>query len=196
MMDQHKRKSYLGPPVPPSLRESSTPSSNPTSSPVGAPTSTTVGKPPVSKSTRTPQQSPFPSNPLSGDIPLRIANEIPSNHRHYNPQPQPQYYSSSSRVTRSPPPPSLEHLSLETSDDENRSGRRAMRQHLGDPVSAIDAPSRPYMSPRSSSSNNTNPRTNLHSSTMPIRAAPPTGPPPPPPVSAGNWRSQSGTAPR
>ncbi|CAG8031070.1 unnamed protein product [Penicillium nalgiovense] len=201
MMDQQKRKSYLGPPIPTSLsREGSTPSSNPTSSPVAAPTSATTGKPPlISKPTRTPQQSPFPSNPVSGDIPLKIANEAPSSHRYYpqsQSQPQPQYYSSS-RTTRSPPPPSLEHLSLESNDDNSRSGRRAMRQHLNEPVSAIDAPSHPFMSPRSASSNNSNPRTNLHSTTMPIRAAPPTGPPPPPPVSTGgNWRIQPGTTPR
>ncbi|KAJ5780926.1 hypothetical protein N7457_006086 [Penicillium paradoxum] len=199
MMDQHKRKSYLGPPIPTSLKESSTPTSNSTSSPVGPSMSAAIGKPPsANKPTRTPQQSPFPSNPVSGDIPLRIANEIPSNRHHYNPQPQPQYYpSSSSRTTRSPPPLSLEHLSLEANDDDSRSGRRMMRQHLVDPASAIDAPSRPFMSPSSSSSNNSNPRTNLHTSTMPVRTAPPTGPPPPPPVSAGgNWRSQPGTAPR
>lgn len=197
MMDQHKRKSYLGPPIPAPVRETSTPTSNPTSSPSGAPTSATIGKPfPISKQTRTPQQSPFPSNPISGDIPLRIANEGPSNHRHYNPQPQ-YYSSSSSRTTRSPPPPSLEHLSLESTEDDSRSGRRIMRQHLGEPVSAVDAPSHPFMSPRSSSSNNSNPRTNLHSTTMPIRTAPPNAPPPPPPVSTGgNWRIQSGAAPR
>ncbi|KAJ5520577.1 hypothetical protein N7463_001030 [Penicillium fimorum] len=202
MMDQDKRKSYLGPPIPTSLpRETSTPTSNSTSSPAAAPTSATMGKPPlISKPTRTPQQSPFPSNPVSGDIPLKIANEVPSSHRYYpqsQPQPQPQYYpSSSSRTTRSPPPPSLEHLSLEANDDDSRSGRRAMRQHLNEPASAIDAPSRPFMSPRSASSNNSNPRTNLHSTTMPIRTAPPTAPPPPPPISAGgNWRIQPGTTP-
>ncbi|KAJ5192947.1 hypothetical protein N7449_009089 [Penicillium cf. viridicatum] len=203
MMDQEKRKSYLGPPIPTSLsREASTSASKSTSSPAAAPTSTNIGKPPlISKPTRTPQQSPFPSNPVSGDIPLRIANEVPSSHRHYpqsQPQPQPQYYSSSSsRATRSPPPPSLEHLSLEANDESSRSGRRAMRQHLNEPVSAIDAPSRPFMSPRSASSNNSNPRTNLHSTTMPIRTAPPNGPPPAPPVSTGgNWRIQPGTTPR
>ncbi|KAJ5510815.1 hypothetical protein N7453_002918 [Penicillium expansum] len=152
MMDQEKRKSYLGPPIPTSLsREASTPTSNSTS-PAAAHTSATIGKPPlISKPTRTPQQSPFPSHTVSGDIPLKIGNEVPSSHR-YNPQsqpqPQPQYYSSSSsRNARSPPPPSLEHLSLESNDEDSRSGRRAMRQHLNEPASAIDAPSRPFMSP-------------------------------------------------
>ncbi|KAJ5460221.1 Dual specificity protein kinase FUZ7 [Penicillium daleae] len=79
-----------------------------------------------------------------------------------------------------PPPPSLEHLSLETKDDESRYGRRPMR-HLGDPVSAIEAPSRPFMSPRSVSSHNTKSRTNLTSTTLPIRAAPPPSHAPPPP---------------
>ncbi|KAJ5555525.1 hypothetical protein N7461_003995 [Penicillium sp. DV-2018c] len=195
MMDQEKRKSYLGPPVPPSLKETATPTTASTSSS----TSATMNKPlPIHKSTRTPQQSPHPSNPTTGEIPLRMANEAPpSSHRHYSPQSQPQYYhpSSSSRI-RSPPPPSLEHLSLEGNDDD-RSGRRLMRQHLNEPASAIEAPSRPFMSPRSSSSNTSNPRTNLHSATMPIRTAPPTNPTPAPPVAAGgNWRSQTGTAPR
>jgi mitogen-activated protein kinase kinase len=202
-MEQHNRKSYLGPPAPKSLRDTQTPNSNSTSSPVAAPTPSTIGKPPpISKSSRTPQQSPYPSNSASGDIPLKIANDDPSNPRYYNPQirPQPQssHYYSSSRSTRSPAPPSLEHLSLETNDDDDiRSGRRQMRQPLGDPISAVDAPSRPFMSPRSASSNNSNPRTNLHAATLPLRAAPPNGPPPPPPVSVGgNWRSQPGATSR
>lgn len=201
MMDKEKRKSYLGPPISTSLsRESSTPTSTSTSSPAAAHTSAATGKPPlISKPTRTPQQSPFPSNPVSGDIPLKIANEVPPSHRYYpQSQPQPQYYSSSSsQNARSPPPPSLEHLSLEANDEDSRSGRRTMRQHLNEPVSALDAPSRPFMSPRSASSNNSNPRTNLHSTTMPSRTAPPNGPPPAPPVSTGgNWRIQPGTTPR
>ncbi|KAI3134917.1 hypothetical protein CBS147325_7870 [Penicillium roqueforti] len=199
MMDQEKRKSYLGPPISTQLsREASKPT--PKSSPAAAPISGTIGKPPlVNKQTRTPQQSPFPSNPASGEIPLKIANEFPSSYRHYpQSQPQPQYYSSSSsRTTRSPPPPSLEHLSPEANDEDSRYGRRAMRQQLNEPVSAIDAPSRPFMSPRSASSNNSNPRTNLHSTAMPIRTAPPNGPPPPLPVpSGGNWRTQPGSTAR
>ncbi|CAG7927005.1 unnamed protein product [Penicillium olsonii] len=207
MMEQHNRKSYLGPPAPKSLRDAQTPTSNSTSSPVAGPTSASsgIGKPPpISKSSRTPQQSPYPSNQVSADIPLKIANDPSSNPRYFNhqaqPHPQSSHYYSSSKSTRSPPPPSLEHLSLETNDDDDiRSGRRQMRQHLNDrdPVSAVDAPSRPFMSPRSASSNNSNPRTNLHSAALPLRAAPSNGPPPPPPVSAGgNWRSQPGPVPR
>jgi mitogen-activated protein kinase kinase len=186
MMKRHDRKSYLGPPAPKSLRETSTPTSNSASSP--APSSTTgANPPPISKPTRTPQQSPFPSNPVSSDLPL---NDPSANHRYY-PQSQSNHYVSS----RSPQPPSLEHLSLETNDDSDiRSGRQAMRQHLGDPVSAIDAPTRPFMSPRSASSNtSSNSRTNLHSATLPMRPAPPNGAPPAPPVSAGGtWRNQPG----
>ncbi|KAJ5306596.1 hypothetical protein PENANT_c031G02655 [Penicillium antarcticum] len=184
MMKRHDRKSYLGPPAPKSLRETATPTSNSASSPVPS----SAKPPPISKSTRTPQQSPFPSNPASSDLPL---NDPSANPRYY-PQSQSSHYVSS----RSPQPPSLEHLSLETTDDNDiRSGRHAMRQHLGDPVSAIDAPSRPFMSPRSASSNtsSSNSRTNLHSATLPMRPAPPNGAPPAPPVSAGGtWRSQPG----
>lgn len=203
MMEQNNRKSYLGPPAPKSLRDTQTPTSSSTSSPVTGPSSATIGKPPpISKSSRAPQQPSYSSNSSSADIPLKISNDHSSNPRSFNsqaqPQPQPSHYYSSSRSTRSPPPPSLEHLSLESKDDDDvRSGRRQMRQHLGDPVSAVDAPSRPFMSPRSASSNNTNPRTNLHSTALPLRAAPPSGPPPPPPVSAGGtWRSQPGATPR
>ncbi|KAJ5742290.1 hypothetical protein N7533_011699 [Penicillium manginii] len=155
--------------------------------------------PPISKSSHTPQQSPYTSN--SGDISLKIANDF-SNSPSYNSQaqPQPQFspYYSSSRSTHSPPPPSLEHLLLETNDDDDiRSGHRQMRQHLGDPTSAVDAPSRPFMSRCSASSNNTNSRTNLHSAMLPLRTASPNGPPPLPPVSAGgNWRSQPGATSR
>ncbi|KAJ5358061.1 hypothetical protein N7541_005219 [Penicillium brevicompactum] len=207
MMEQNNRKSYLGPPAPKSLRDAQTPTSNSSSSPVAGPSSTTssIGKPPpISKSSRTPQQSPYPSNSASADIPLKMANDPSSNSRYINSQAQPQsqssHYYSSSRSTRSPPPPSLEHLSLESKDDDDiRAGRRQMRQQLGDrdTASALDGQSRPFMSPRSASSNNMSPRTNLGPASLPLRAAPPSGPPPPPPVSAGgNWRSQPGSTPR
>lgn len=207
MMEQNNRKSYLGPPAPKSLRDAQTPTSNSSSSPVAGPSSTTssIGKPPpISKSSRTPQQSPYPSNSASADIPLKMANDPSSNSRYVNSQAQPQsqssHYYSSSRSTRSPPPPSLEHLSLESRDDDDiRAGRRQMRQQLGDrdTASAVDGQSRPFMSPRSASSNNMSPRTNLGPASLPLRAAPPSGPPPPPPVSAGgNWRSQPGSTPR
>ncbi|KAJ5114637.1 Dual specificity protein kinase FUZ7 [Penicillium alfredii] len=198
MMERHNRKSYLAAPAPKSLKENTTPaSSTPASStpaPTPAPAPTAAPKPvSISKPSRTPQQSPFPT-PASGEIPLNITQDVPAHYRHYNHQPY--HYSSSSRSTRSPPPPSLEHLSLETRNDDGRSGRRPMR-HLGDPVSAIEAPSRPFMSPRSVSSHNSKSRTNLNSAALPTRAAPPpSGPPPPPPMPAGSsWRGYSGPMP-
>lgn len=201
MMERHNRKSYLAPPAPKSLKEGTTPSPNTPSSAAAAAAATPVPAPvpkqtptiTTSKPLRTPQQSqpsPYQQNPSSGES--KIANDVSSPHRYYGSQ---GYHYSSSSSTRSPAPPSLEHLSLETKDDESRSGRQTTR-YLGDPVSAIEAPSRPFMSPRSVSSNNTK-RTNLTSTTLPIRAAPPPkGPPPPPPVSAGgNWRGYPGQMP-
>lgn len=192
MMERHNRKSYLQAPAPKSLKEGTTPATNNSSSTAAAtpvpkqtPTITT------SKSARTPQSSqpsPYQQKPSVVDV---NANEVSSPHRYYG---SPGHHYSSS-AARSPPPPSLEHLSLETKDDESRSGRHPTR-FLGDPISAIDAPSRPFMSPRSVSSNNAK-RTNLSNTTLPIRAAPPpNGPPPPPPVSAGGaWRGYPGQTP-
>ncbi|KAJ5594503.1 Dual specificity protein kinase FUZ7 [Penicillium hispanicum] len=209
MMDRHNRKSYLQPPAPKSLKEGTTPTSNipssassvvptPAPAPALAPAPASIPKPaaPLSKPSRAPQpqQSPFQPNPVSGDIPLNIASDVSTPRHYYGHQP---YHYSSSRGARSPPPPSLEHLSLETKDDdEPRYGRRPMR-HLGDPVSAVEAPSRPFMSPRSVSSHNTKSRTNLNPAALPIRTAPPSGPPPPPPsVSAGgSWRGYPGQMP-
>lgn len=202
MMERHNRKSYLAPPAPKSLKDTASSVSNSSSSPAPAPPAPAPKPAPISKSSRTPQpqpsaQSPYP--PASGEIPLNIANDFPTPNRHYGSQPQQNYYSNSnprSSSTQSPPPPSLEHLSLETIDDESRYGRRPMR-HLGDPVSAVEAPSRPFMSPRSVSSHNSKSRTNLNAATLPIRAAPPPShAPPPPPVSAGgNWRGYPGQTP-
>ncbi|KAH8428958.1 MAP kinase kinase Ste7 [Aspergillus melleus] len=181
MMERHNRKSYLAPAPPKSLKEEA---SQPVPNPSPAAT-----KPVSSKSSsRTPQ---YP--PSSGDIPLNMPAEVSSSHsRHYqypsNPSPRP------SRSTRSPPL-SLEHLSLETKEDEYRSGRRPSRAHLVDPISAVDSSSRPSMSSRSASSHNTKSRMPLQSSTHPIRAAPPpSGPPPPVPTSGGgSWQRQPGS---
>jgi mitogen-activated protein kinase kinase len=174
MMERHNRKSYLAPPAPKSLKEEA---GHPTPPP----------KPAVSRPSRTPGHMP-----TSGDIPLNIANDSSSSShsRHYNVPSNPSPHLAKS--TRSPPPLSLEHLSLETKEEEYRSGRRPSRNYLGDPVSAIDAPTRPQISSRSASSHNTKSRMPLQSATLPIRAAPPpSGPPPPAPVSAGgSWRRQ------
>ncbi|KAJ5667982.1 Dual specificity protein kinase FUZ7 [Penicillium maclennaniae] len=189
MMERHNRKSYLAPPAPKSLKD--TPSAS-TQSAAAAP----PAPPPISKTTpvtskplplRQQTSSPYQQRPPSGEIPVNIGNDA---HRHYGPPSSQNHHYSSSRSTRSPQPPSLEHLSLETKDDNDARAGRMQSRFLGDPVSAVDAPSRPFMSPRSVSSHNAKSRTNLNPATMPIRTAPPpSGPPPPPPVSAGgNWR--------
>lgn len=197
-MERHNRKSYLQPPAPKSLKDPAisttnipTPAAAPAPAPISKPTPSST---PFSKPTRTPQPQPssYQQYPTSAEIPLKIANDVPSN-RHYGNQSS---HYAASRSARSPPPPSLEHLSLETRDDELRSGRRPTRR-LGDPVSAVDAPSRPFMSPRSVSTNNHKPQPNLNPASLPIRAVPPpNGPPPPPPVSAGShWRVYPGQMP-
>lgn len=202
MMERHNRKSYLAPPAPKSLREGPTPSSNtPSSAAAAAPV-----PPPISKSTPTTSKplplrqqapSPYQQNPPSGEIPMNISSDASASHRYYGPSSSQNHHYSSSRSARSPPPPSLEHLSLETKDDNDPRSGRMQSRFLGDPVSAVDAPSRPFMSPRSVSSHNTKSRTNLNPATMPIRAVPPpSGPPPPPPVSTGgNWRGYPGQMP-
>lgn len=190
-MERHNRKSYLAPPAPKSLKDNATPTSGSSSGVTSTPTSAAMATPkpnPISKSSSSRQQPSYHQTPTSNDLPLNMANDD----RYYGAQQQSHHYSSS-RSTRSPPPPSLEHLSLETKMEEDRAGRRPVR-HLGDPESAIDAPTRPFMSPRSISSNN-KPQANL-TSTLPMRPAPPSGPPPPAPVSAGgNWRGYPGQMP-
>ncbi|EAU31082.1 hypothetical protein ATEG_08950 [Aspergillus terreus NIH2624] len=162
MMDRHNRKSYLAPPPPKSLKEES---SHP--------------KPPPKPAASKPSRSPQHYTPTSGEIPVNIASDVSSHQRHYhipsNPSPRPSYQ------TRSPLSISLEHLSLETREDEYRQGRRPSRNHHADPASALEAP-RPSMASRSASSHNTKSRMPLQSSALPIRAPPPSGPPPPPPV--------------
>ncbi|KAJ5798168.1 Dual specificity protein kinase FUZ7 [Penicillium pulvis] len=198
MMERHNRKSYLAPPAPKSLKESTPSTTSAPSAAMPTPTSAvpTPPKPaPISKSVRPPQpqQSPYHQTPTSGDIPLNIASDASSANRYYGGS-QPANHYSASRSTRSPPPPSLEHLSLETRMDDDRSSRRPTR-HIGDPVSAVDAPSRPFMSPRSMSTNNNKPQASLTPGTLPMRPAPPNGPPPPAPASTGNWRGYSGYMP-
>lgn len=205
MMERHNRKSYLAPPAPKSLRDtpSSMPHSNSSSSPAPTATPPVVGqKPaPISKTSRPSQpQAQSPYHPAAGDIPLNIAQDYPTASRPYGSSHGHSHYAnpasySQSRSAQSPPPPSLEHLSLDSREDDPRYGRRPMRHH-GDPGSAVEPPARPYMSPRSASSHNSK-RTNLTTGTLPIRAAPPPSQaPPPPPVSAGgSWRGYPGQMP-
>ncbi|KAF9887159.1 MAP kinase kinase (MEK) [Aspergillus nanangensis] len=162
MMDRHNRKSYLAPPPPKSLKEESSYHSN------------IPAKPMTTKSSRSPRYTP-----TSGEIPVNIATEAPPPHqRHYhipsNPSPRPAH------PTRTPPPISLEHLSLEAKEDD-RSGRRPSRNQMGEPISTLEAP-RPYFGSRSASSHNTKSRMPLQTSTLSLRTPPPSGPPPPPPV--------------
>ncbi|KAE8321953.1 kinase-like domain-containing protein [Aspergillus sergii] len=172
MMERHNRKSYLAPPPPKSLKDEK--EESPRRSP--------APKPAVSKSSRTPHYTP-----TSGEIPVNMVNEMSSHSRHYhvppNPSPRP------SRSTRSPPTISLEHLSLETKDDDYRSGRRPSRAHLGDPVSALEPPSRQHIVSRSASSHNMKSRMPLQTSAMPVRAVPPpSGPLPPASVPGTPWQ--------
>ncbi|KAJ5624663.1 MAP kinase kinase Ste7 [Penicillium lagena] len=176
MMERHNRKSYLAPPAPKSLKEGAAQS----------PLTATISTPKSSSTSRTSSRTPNPqyTTPTSGEIP--VANDVSGSSRHYNHHPSQQSAVPSLRSARSPPPLSLEHLSLETRDAEDARSSRRPGRHLGDPTSAVEASSRPFMSPRSISSHNTKSQTNLHSATLPIRAGPPpSGPPPAPPVSAG-----------
>ncbi|KAJ5772090.1 hypothetical protein N7520_002619 [Penicillium odoratum] len=187
MMERHNRKSYLAPPAPKSLKEGTTPTASTPSAAMSTPiASAQTPKPaPISKPARPPQpqQPSYHQTPTSGSMPHNVASDA---NRHYGESQQSHNYSSS-RSARSPPPLSLEHLSLETRIDDDRSNRRPTR-HVGDPLSAVDAPSRPFMSPRSISSNNNKSQANLIPGSLPLRPAPPSGPPPPAPVSTGNWR--------
>ncbi|KAJ5116449.1 hypothetical protein N7456_000797 [Penicillium angulare] len=178
MMERHNRKSYLAPPAPKSLKENATPTTSTPSGAIQTPTSAAMPTPkpaPISKTARIPQpqqQSSYYQSPASSQSPVHMSNDV-SSPRYYGgsaQQPSSHQYSSS-RSTRSPPPPSLEHLSLETKMEDDRSGRRPNRL-LGEPGSAIDPSSRPFMSPRSLSSNNNHPQADLHSSALPLRPAP------------------------
>jgi len=202
MMERHNRKSYLAPPAPKSLKDTTSTSNTPSSA------AATPVPPPISKGNpitnkplplRTPQQAPSPyqQSQSSGESPMNIGTDGSASHRYYGAPSSQNHHYSSSRSARSPPPPSLEHLSLETKDDNDPRSGRMQSRFLGDPVSAVESSSRPFMSPRSVSSHNTKSRTNLNPATLPIRAVPPpSGPPPPPPVSAGgNWRGYPGQMP-
>ena len=169
MMERHNRKSYLAPAAPLSLKENS---AHPKPPP----------KPIASKPSRTPHATAG-----TGEIPLNIVNDSQQRNLHTSSKPSPQ----PPRSTLSPPSLSLEHLSLETKEEDPRQGRISSRSPRGDPLSAVDAPTRPLIGTRSASSNNTNSRTTLQTTTLLGRTAnspsappPPSGPPPAPPKSA------------
>lgn len=174
-MERHNRKSYLGPAPPQSIKEDSAHAKPPP-------------KPAASKPSRTPHYTP-----TSEDIQVNITND--SDRRHYyppsNPSPKP------ARSALSPPALALEHLSLETRDEDLRPGRVSSRSRSprNDPSSAVDTPSRPFMAPRSASSHNANSRAALQT-TLPVRTAPPPGglppaPPGPPGSGGARWQRQA-----
>ncbi|KAI9376479.1 kinase-like domain-containing protein [Aspergillus egyptiacus] len=177
MMERHNRRSYLAPPAPKSLKEDSS-------------------SPAIPKPAK-------PSRSATGEIPLNVSREIssremPSRDVHYRDTPshdyssrdmashsrQHQHIPSSQspypvRSTRSPPI-SLEHLSLESKEDEYRSARRPSRTPLGDSSSSLDPSLRPSIGSRSASSHNTKSRMPLQNTALPFRMAPsPSGGPSP-----------------
>ncbi|PTU19103.1 hypothetical protein P175DRAFT_0510396 [Aspergillus ochraceoroseus IBT 24754] len=168
MMERHNRKSYLAPPAPKSLKED-------TSSPLPKPAAASQ------PTTHTPH---YP--PSSGEIPLNMSQDVSSHQRYQhvpsNPSPH------NARSTRSPPPVSLEHLSLESKDDEFRPTRRPSRTPLGDSSSSLDPSLRPSLASRSASSHNTRSRMPLQNTALPFRAAPPPGSTPSP--NPGSWQRQ------
>lgn len=185
-MERHNRKSYLGPAPPKSLKDKekekerkkekleerekqkeNESSVRPTPPPK-----------PASRPSRTPHYTP-----TSEEIPLNIASDAPAHPRHHNAPPPPSNASAAypPRPTRSP----LDHLSLETKDDDYRPRRPSYTAH-GTPTSALDVPARPNLGMRSASSSNMKSRTALNNTALPIRAAPP------PNGSSGTPTSSSG----
>ena len=167
MMERHNRKSYLAPPPPKSLKEEQSSKSKSKSG------SGTPGRTPPYSSPRAPEE-----------IPVNMVPDRPA-YRPSTQSPRPM------RSARSPPRIALEHLSLETREDDGRSGRRPSRHALGDSVSsAVGSPGHVSRGSRSSS-HNPHARLPLQTSTLPVRAAPPpSGPPPPPPTSSGSGWSR------
>ena len=158
MMERHNRKSYLGPAAPKSLKdkekekekekrkEEEKEKKKESSRPVPPP------KPAPSQRSRTPP---------SDEIPLKI-NDASSRYNYASSS-----SSHSSRSNRSP----LDHAPLVTRDDDPRASRPTYSSH-GSPTATLDVPARPQMTSRSASSSNMRSQAALHSTTLPIRAAP------------------------
>ncbi|OXV09880.1 hypothetical protein Egran_02357 [Elaphomyces granulatus] len=168
MMESQHRKSYLAPPAPKAINRD------------GSRDVSGLPRAPATEALRSSQSSQSTSyyTPTSGEIPLNISNESSSPYGHY-PPPSSNATPTANMSRATPTLPSLEHLSLETQDFPVAENRQPSRHYPGDPLSAVDAPSRPLF-PRGSI------KTGLHSATLPMGAAapPPTGPLPPPPMSA------------
>jgi mitogen-activated protein kinase kinase len=175
MMDRHNRKSYLAPPAPKSLKSDGTGSDTSHTTPATSATSNSSfgaveqkQTPITARKFMSPtldSQSPqYPSTTGAPPVPTGI-------------------------VERSPPPPlSLQHLSLETTDipngtsKSNRLGYGA-RDNQVEPASAIEPSGRPMFPPRTSSSTSVRLPGQLPGQTaLPIRQPPPSGPLPPPPT--------------
>ncbi|OJJ61622.1 hypothetical protein ASPSYDRAFT_147787 [Aspergillus sydowii CBS 593.65] len=154
MMERHNRKSYLAPPAPKSLKESK---DIPSPGQPKAPSPVHAQKQVSNKSSRS----------AAGEVPLNVDHGSSQQRQHVPSNPS--YFPS--RSNRSPPI-SLEHLSLESRQDENRSARRPSRTPLGDTSSTTDQSLRPSLGSRSASSHNTNSRMPLQSTALPFRAAP------------------------
>ncbi|KAL2862958.1 MAP kinase kinase Ste7 [Aspergillus lucknowensis] len=148
--------------------------------------------PPAPKSLKENSSSPSPSPKPTAHKPSRPSvSDIPLNsqrqHRHVPSNP-----SNYPRPTRSPPPISLEHLSLESKQDEYRPARRPSRTPLGDSSSSLDKSLRPSIGSRSASSHNTKSRMPLQNTALPFRMAPsPSGTQSP---STGSWQHQPNSA--
>ncbi|KAL4792276.1 kinase-like domain-containing protein [Aspergillus venezuelensis] len=150
MMERHNRKSYLAPPAPKSLKESKE-----SSSPAKTPSSVHAQRHTASKSSRSGH----------GEIPLNVVQDVPAPHYRQHVPTNSGHYPS--RLTHTPP--SLEHLSLESKQEEHRQTRRPSR--TPEQGSGL-APMRPSIGSRSASSHNTNSRMPLQSTALPFRAAP------------------------
>jgi mitogen-activated protein kinase kinase len=176
MIQAQQRKSYLAPPAPKSLK------------PDALKETSTTPKALYSESPRSAHGHPMRAHatPTSGEIPLNIPSEGPQDIFH-RANTTPNMGRSQAQFL------SLEHLSLETKDaPHHNDGRRPARTFAGDPLSAVDPPTRPLF-PRVPSSTA---RMGFNTATLPMGAAsppvngPPTGPLPAPPTSAGEpWRS-------
>lgn len=157
LMDRHNRKSYLAPPAPKSLNSDGSTSetwyTGSTPSTASVATTGTVGTPLTGGAT--PVTARKLASPTPGDI--TIMNPLSPPRQKAFPTGMSALKIPTGIAERSPPPPlSLQHLSLET-DDISESTGRAIRGFSGsnipEPASAIE-PRRPMFPPRTSSSNN------------------------------------------
>lgn len=187
MMDRHNRKSYLAPPAPKSLKSDGTADSYQSESGISTASSATSYS---TDQRSTPITAKRLFSPTSGDIPIGVTTQTPppSGRGPFSVGvPRQQIYPGFAE--RSPPPLSLQHLSLETPDEPGYVSRanRHYYDHddIPEPSTAIE-PRRPLFPPRTSSSTIAPPSRGpaLYSNGLgglPARHPPPSGPLPPPP---------------